>query len=391
MPAPSVSSLRPRPAGRPVGALTICALTISALAIVFLPGRPAAAQAGGATIPLPDRSQLAPAVSATDLLGPDRPNEVINRSPGPIDDTEQVVVGLAPDGSPASVRVSQRLVITGVGDFSLKIPGPAIDVHAAAGASNQPGLRRGSVIWEGFAGGRKELAADVELHPDIEALRLPLAVTVTGTEVRIENRTAVPVPMADGQPSAGAAESALAAVRAALAAGTAPLAGAGGVPAAIPVQPGSPAPSTTDVPVAVPFHVRGEVASPSGAVPFDAIVPGPAAPGGVLVVPAAGPVRFTAEPSLPDPATVAPAAGRDALRALETAMWSSLRRDDVAAYLGNPKPGHSSTTFVFEPAAPRRSPVAAVAKDEPKPLAIAVVIALATLVIAGAGVLWARN
>ena len=72
-------------------------------------------------------------------------------------------------------------------------------------------------------------------------------------------------------------------------------------------------------------------------------------------------------------------------------MWSTLRRDDVAAYLGNPKPGHSSTTFVFQPGASRPARIAALAKDNPKPLAIAIAIALATLAVAGAGLLWARN
>src|SRR4051794_24510326 len=49
------------------------------------------ADAGG--IPLPDPAASAPAVDPTALLGPDRPNEVVNRSPGPIDDDETVTVG----------------------------------------------------------------------------------------------------------------------------------------------------------------------------------------------------------------------------------------------------------------------------------------------------------
>lgn len=339
-------------------------------------------------IPLPDPSQRARVGNATDILGPDRPNEVINKSPGPIDDTEHVVVGLAPDGAPASVQVDQTLVISGVGDFSLKIPGPALDVHAAPDAANQPGLRRGSVVWEGFAGGTKQLEATVELQPDLEQLRLPISVTVTAGSVRIENRTAIPVPMVDGDPLPGSAEAALRAVAQALRSGTRPVAGAGGVPASIPAL--SP-PATTDVPVAAPFHVRGAVTTATGDVPFDAVLPGPQAPDGVLTVNATGTVRFSAEPSIPDPSTLDGLSGRAAVRALETALWATLRLDDVSAYLGNPRPGRSSTTFSYEPAAVKRVAAAPEATERPRPIAIGLTLMVSALMIAGLAVVWARN
>src|SRR5438067_2174419 len=76
------------------------------------------------------------ASNPTSLLGPDRPGEVANKVPGPVDDVEAVQVGVGPDGAPTSVVVDQTLTVTGVGDFSFKEPGPAIDVAAPPGAGS---------------------------------------------------------------------------------------------------------------------------------------------------------------------------------------------------------------------------------------------------------------
>src|SRR3954463_11742125 len=74
-----------------------------------------------AVIPLPSPSQRPDVLpSPTQLLGPDRPNEIINKAPGPISDTEHVHVGLDPSGKAVSVSVDQRLILSGVGDFDLK-------------------------------------------------------------------------------------------------------------------------------------------------------------------------------------------------------------------------------------------------------------------------------
>src|SRR4051794_37787531 len=70
-----------------------------------------------AVIPLPSRSQRPDVLpNPTQLLGPDRPNEIINKAPGPIADAEHVHVGLSPTGRPVSVSVDQQLMLTGIGD-----------------------------------------------------------------------------------------------------------------------------------------------------------------------------------------------------------------------------------------------------------------------------------
>ena len=346
--------------------------------------------ADGGSIPLPTPGQRAnlPA-NPTELLGPDRPNEIVNRAPGPIDDTEHVRVGLAADGSVVSVVVVQQLKLSGTGDFSLKIPGPALDVTSPPDAANKAGLRRGSVVWEGFSGGNKTLEATVTLDPAVEQFKLPLGVSVAGGQTRISNRSALPVPVADGDADPVSLGRLVEQVRNGLSSGGRPLAGSGGVPGSLPARSSV---STAAVDVAAPFRLVGEVRPPGAApVPFDALVPGPAAPDGVLVVPAAGVVTCSATPASPDPSSLSGVSGRAALRAVEVALWQVLRAGDVSAYLGNPVIGGSSTTtYTYEtaraPALVRVSPPLKV-----KPFAIIVAVLAAVAVLSLGAALWARS
>ena len=313
----------------------------------------------------------------------------MNRAPGPIDDTERIHVGVAPNGDIVSVVVDQRLQLSGVGDFSLKIPGPALDVTSPPDAANKAGLRRGSVVWEGFSGGSKTLDATVTLDPAVERFKLPLSVAVAGGHLRIKNESALSVPVADADPDQTDIVRAVTAVRGALAAGQRPIAGQAGIPATV---SGRSSATMTAVDVAAPFRVAGEV-RPAGKppVPFDALVPGPSAPDGVLDVPAAGPLSFTATPALPDPRSLDGVGGRDALRAVQIALWQSLRMSDVSAYLGNPVSGGSSNaTYTYEPAtAPKVVRSAPPLKARPFAIGLAVVAAIAVVSLTAA--LWARN
>ena len=366
-----------------------------ALALALVLGLTAAGPALAADqIPLPspvDRANL-PA-NPTELLGPDRPNEIINKAPGPIQDTEHVHVGIDPTGKPVSVAVDQQLVLSGVGDFDLKIPRPALDVSGPPEAANLPGLRRGSVVWAGFSGGRKTLTAHVVLNPDLEAFKLPLAVTISPDQVRIENRTAIPVPVVDGDADPAVLRRTAAAVQSSLAAGGSPTAGVNGVPASLPTSTApAPAPAPANVDVAAPLHLVGTVTPPGQpAVSFDAIVPGPQAPDGVLQLPVSGAVRFTATPSPPDPASVVVGQDRAALRSLEVALWQVLRVDDLSAYLGNPFPGSSQTTYTYEPAVARPAAAVARAAQRAKPFAIGLALVAALAVLVLGGLLWAKN
>ena len=109
---------------------------------------------------------------------------------------ELVNVGVGPDGRPARVRVRQRLLIRGQGDYQLAISGPIDDVRAAPGTQSSPGLRSDQLLWAGFSPGRKVLAADAFLRARDAAPYLPLRVRLGRNGDRavltVTNATAVP-------------------------------------------------------------------------------------------------------------------------------------------------------------------------------------------------------
>jgi hypothetical protein len=334
-----------------------------------------------AVIPLP---RPAPPVARTDplaLLGPDASGDIASHAPGPVTDDEVVRVGLAPDGSVASVRVDQRLTLTGVGDFDIKVLGPASDVEAPAGQSPQPGLRSNTVLWQGFSPGTKVLASTITLQPAFERDRLPVSVRVSGGQVVVANATAVPIKLATGTPDPVALRELVAGVRAKLAAGEAPVAGEGGLPA------GLPSPSEVGFetrPVMAPVRVTGSV----GGVPVDVLLPSAAAPDGRVAFPAAsGEVRLTVVGALPEAAALAEGAG---LLEVETVLAQAARLGDVQVYAGLTVPGPSSARFEFAPEAAAAVPQARPPeKRNPVAAALAGVAVLALL--GGGWAVWRRS
>src|SRR3954453_281898 len=97
--------------------------------------------------------------------------------PGTASDREDVVVAVGPTGAPTAVTDTQRLVINGAGNYIIRELGPA---RAAVGLDDTvpPVLELGTVVWQGFSPGHRELAARLTLDPAIEAARLPLKVTL---------------------------------------------------------------------------------------------------------------------------------------------------------------------------------------------------------------------
>ncbi|HKG43580.1 MAG TPA: hypothetical protein VKB10_04990 [Gaiellaceae bacterium] len=87
---------------------------------------------------------------------------------------QQVRVGTNETGRPVSLRVLQRLHLTGTGDYLIVVSAPVVDVRAGEGSQSQPGLRRGQILWSGFSSRRKLLAADATLRPGAAAPFLPL-------------------------------------------------------------------------------------------------------------------------------------------------------------------------------------------------------------------------
>src|SRR5207253_7312200 len=90
--------------------------------------------------------------------------------------TERVRVGIDPDGRPVAVRVRQRLVVAGKGDYQLAVGAPIVDVSRGPGSQSEPGFRVDQILWAGFSPGRKVLAADVRLRAAPAARYLPLRV-----------------------------------------------------------------------------------------------------------------------------------------------------------------------------------------------------------------------
>ena len=119
----------------------------------------------------------------------------------PVESHELIDVGLDESGSVVGVKVTQRLVLHQTADYRLTIPAPVLDVESAAGSESLPGQRRGAILWQGFASGRRILAARARLDPRA-ASSLPLRVRVSGLRrragrfdiaIRLHNATQISV------------------------------------------------------------------------------------------------------------------------------------------------------------------------------------------------------
>jgi hypothetical protein len=361
--------------------------------------------------------------------------------PGRVHDVETVRVDLDTDGSVAAVEVIQRLTLTGIGDFSFRIPGPVGGIEALPEAQSRPGLRRGSVIWQGFSPGERVLAARMDLYPEVEAAHLPLrvelALTVGGRpadpetaasgrfdlRIRIENTTPIPTRLADAEADAGRAAAALDAIGARLREGKRPVPGRHGVPRRIP-SAGEIA--TRIVEIDAPLQVRGDVDFAPGTMRGLAVEGGRVKANGAGVAfarrlgggaPLVAEVHvtgtasdltlpglvITARPTPPAASTVAPptgastwagagADGRTMLATVMTAMWRTARLRVSDAYLGTPDPaGPASTTYSFVLNPPRATPMAAVVPPAALgPFGVALAAAAAMALVFAAGLLWAH-
>ena len=123
---------------------------------------------------LPETPPLAPPTSGVLPLSP--------LFLGKLESRERVVVGLADDGTPHSVRVLQTIVVKRLGNYVFAVPAPVLSVLPGTGTESQPGRRENQILWQGFSPGHRVLAAWADLRPAESAGSLPLRVRVT-TEV----------------------------------------------------------------------------------------------------------------------------------------------------------------------------------------------------------------
>jgi hypothetical protein len=421
-------------------------LAAGTCALVIALAGPAMAASSTAKLPTDfDAMAFAPN-SQTILFGQ---QGIETRLPGPVDDREQVVVGLSTDGSVARVQVTQRLTLFGTGDFSFKVSGPARDVEALPDSAERPGLRKGALLWQGFAAGQKLLAAQVELFPNQEAERLPLrfslSMTVGGRplepgiaatgpfELRlgIENISAVPIGVADGEADAATLAPVLDTLRRLLASGHRPIPGTEGIPERVTV--GGPTTQRQES-VEVPFGVGGQFRFPLGSLVGVRVTGGEATSdaSGVAVrfgarLGGGSDERFelrmtgqashlrlpslemTGRPVLPVARVLRPPFGGswsravgidpsrvDGRRMLGLAMdvlWRVARLRQFDAYLGNPDiHGTSTSSYTFR-LAPLVQRVAGAGSGPARagPVTIAIAVLFLALLALGLALLWAYS
>lgn len=364
-----------------------------------------------------------------------RPDRVlVSVVPGPVVNDEQVLVGLTGDGQVQTVRLEQRLRLTGTGDYQVRERGPARAAEPL-GDEPPPVTKFGAVVWQGFSPGERELAALLTLDPMLEAARLPLQATVSKDGaplepggrvlgpgqviVRLENTTVQPVTL----PTAADALAApvAAGLDTALAAASAPVgprlpAAGGALPAAVPTT----GDATVQTDVGVPLDITGTVRLPGATVtgpgttplPGGADLSGTLPPGqsvDLLVEATSGgtlDLDLTVTPTL-DARTLAPPAGaqtwaawaaggpdvparRAALDLLIQTTAIGARATSFAPYLGADLPGTGTTQFRYGFASVEQAPAAPVTLT-PRPGPIAATT-LATLLLGVAGVgLWRRS
>ncbi|HEX8001136.1 MAG TPA: hypothetical protein VF519_00405 [Mycobacteriales bacterium] len=365
---------------------------------------------------------------------PDRPERLrTSIVPGRVDDTERVEVALAPDGSPAAVTMTQRLVLRGTGQFIVWERSSAQDVEALEDTT-APVLKREAVIWQGFVDGSKTLAARLTLDPAVEAQLLPFRVELDWrgpgrigpggalpgpgeVVVRLRNVTARGVDLPTGTvadpASLVAPLEALARAGRSLTPVVPPAAGRG-LPLSLPArETGAP----RNVAVPAPLRVRGAITAP-GAEPAGPLLGATRVTGGigvngvlqgdvefVLRVAAAGRLALdlTAFPTV-DPRPIEPPGdswrawaarrpsateARQVTDALVRAAAESARAHEYAPYLGHHGRGTVVTSFHVAMAEAAVEPAAA-APLRPKPLPLALASFALLGVVANATAIWRR-
>src|SRR3954462_6071868 len=129
--------------------------------------------AAAVTAPAEDADQIrlpAPVRDVDPLQGvnlglrPDRLRKSV--VPGTASDREDVVVAVGPTGAPAAVIDTQRLVIDGAGNYIVRELGPA-RVALGLNETVPPVLELGTVVWQGFSPGHRELSARLTLDAGI--------------------------------------------------------------------------------------------------------------------------------------------------------------------------------------------------------------------------------
>jgi hypothetical protein len=133
--------------------------------------------------------------------------------------TQAVTVTIERSGEVTRVVDVDRILVGRKGDYSFAVNGPIEDVQATRGSESEPGLRTGSVVWQGFSPGRRTLAAAITLRTGATATALPLRIELAGSTLKFVNTSSASAQTSEAPTSAAQVARALDASRAALAAG----------------------------------------------------------------------------------------------------------------------------------------------------------------------------
>ncbi len=320
--------------------------------------------------------------------------------------TQRVLVAMDESGRPVGVRVRQRLLLTGKGDYQLAIGAPIADVRAGPGSESEPGLRADQLLWAGFSPGRKVLTADVTVRTQAAARYLPVRVRIRpapdGVMLTVTNATRTPEIEYTGRARPPELASLLDRTwRTALA-------GARLKPTYATFE-GLVGVSKKPAQIEAPLEVEGELEFPGRSpVRFRHIL-GDGRPLGFSVK-ARGEgtpqVRLRVTPAQvvqllrpPGASTWAKAVRRGALpgttllkRLIETRM-RLVRSDQYQSFLANPDPnGTSRSVYVYETVAARAPTVRPTEDEQGGDALLIALVAMGSVVLAGgAVVLWAHS
>jgi hypothetical protein len=136
---------------------------------------------------------------------------------GRLASTQAVTVTIDRSGRVTRVVDVDRILVGRKGDYSFAVNGPIEDVRTAPGSESEPGLRTGTVVWQGFSPGHRLLAAAVTLKTDAAVRALPLRIELSGSTLRFVNTTSASAQTNDAATPAAQVARALDGSRAALA------------------------------------------------------------------------------------------------------------------------------------------------------------------------------
>ena len=287
----------------------------------------------------------------------------------------RVHVSISPSGTPFAVTADQTLFVSVKGDYYFTIGAPLLDVEALPGSGGTPGLRTGSIIWEGFNPSVRTLRARATLDSGQVRSALPLRIDVRGDTTTFVNQTGVTVGSftADADPAPllrymADLQRAVARASATLPEATARLTGAA---------------RTVPVHVTVPLLVTGTV----GGTRVSATVTGR------LTVRAHGKIAVSVTPELPALGALAGLSGRAALARATALTLTVGRLRQYERFLGNPDPTGPETTVYAYRTATRPAPTVAVQPTSHGRDWTVTVAVVAGILLAGAAGLavWART